>query len=104
MLVLRHGGRLRATLKSTAEEPAVLFAIAHARKDLESLAVHMPNLPDTDARTLALRMFYIEVSNGMSAGDAEINVSQMFMVSPITVRRWVTLWKNTREEALHNDH
>ena len=70
-----------------------------ARKDLESLAVHMPNLPDTDARTLALRMFYIEVSNGMSAGDAEINVSQMFMVSPITVRRWVTLWKNTREEA-----
>ena len=27
-----------------------------ARKDLESLAVHMPNLPDTDAKTLALRM------------------------------------------------
>ena len=27
-----------------------------ARKDLESLAVHMPNLPDTDAITLALRM------------------------------------------------
>eukprot|EP00731_Ephydatia_muelleri_P006417 Em0003g665a len=62
----------------------------------------MPKLPDTDARTLALRMFYIEVSNGMSAGDAEINVSQMFMVSPITVRRWVTLWKNTREEAFHD--
>ena len=62
----------------------------------------MPNLPDTDARTLALRMFYIEVSNGMSAGDAEINVSQMFMVSPITVWRWVTLWENTGEEAFHD--
>ena len=62
----------------------------------------MPNLPDTDARTLALRMFTSEVSNGMSAGDAEINVSQMFMVSHITLWRWVTLWENTREEALHD--
>ncbi|KAL5502618.1 hypothetical protein EMCRGX_G009419 [Ephydatia muelleri] len=35
-------------------------------------------------------MFTSEVSNGMSAGDAEINVSQMFMVSPITVwRSWI---------------
>eukprot|EP00731_Ephydatia_muelleri_P006424 Em0003g672a len=50
----------------------------------------MPNLPDTDARTLALRMFTSEVSNGMSAGDAEINVSQMFMVSHITLwRSWI---------------
>ena len=31
VLVLRHGGRLRATLKSTAGEPAVLFAIAQGR-------------------------------------------------------------------------
>ena len=62
----------------------------------------MPNLPDTDARTLVLRMFYIKVSNGMSEGDAEINISQMFMVSPITVHRWVTLWENTAEEALHD--
>ena len=62
-----------------------------AAKELDSLAAHMPNLPDTDARTLALRMFYIEVSNGMLCDDAEINVSQMFLVSPTTVRRWVTL-------------
>ena len=48
MLVLRHGGCLRAMLKSTIRDSA--------RKDLESLAVHMPNLPDTDAKTLALRM------------------------------------------------
>ena len=70
-----------------------------ARMELDTLATYMPNLPDTDARTLALRMFYIEVSNGMSASDAEINVSQMFQVSPTTVRRWVTLWENTGEEA-----
>ena len=31
VLVLRHGGRLRATLKSIAGEPAVLFAIAQGR-------------------------------------------------------------------------
>ena len=57
----------------------------------------MPNLPNTDARTLALRIFYIEVS---TCGDAEINVSQMFLVSPTMVRRWVTLWESTGEEAL----
>ena len=62
----------------------------------------MPNLSDSDARTLALRMFYIEVSNGMSAGDAEANVSQMFLVSPRTVQRWVTLWENSGEEALQD--
>ena len=42
-----------------------------AAKELDSLPTHMPNLPDTDARMLALRMFYIEVSNGMPCGDAE---------------------------------
>ena len=34
-----------------------------AGKELDALAVHMPNLSDSDARTVALRMFYIEVSN-----------------------------------------
>lgn len=71
-----------------------------AAKELDSLAAHMPNLPDTDARTLALRMYYIEVSNGVHCGDTETNVSQMFLVSPTTVRRWVTLWESTGEEAL----
>ena len=41
----------------------------------------MPNLSDSDARTLALRMFYIEVSNGMSAGEAEANVSHVTLAS-----------------------
>ena len=35
-----------------------------ASKELESLAQHMPNLSDIDARTLALRMYYIELSKG----------------------------------------
>ena len=49
-------------------------------------------------------MFYIEVSNGMSAGDAEASVSQMFLVSPRTVQRWVKLWDNPGEKALQDDH
>ena len=40
--------------------------------------VHMPNVSDCEARAFALRMFYIEVSNGMSPTDAQTNVSQMF--------------------------
>ena len=57
----------------------------YATKELQSLAVHMPNVSDSDARALALRMYYIEVSNGMSPSDALTNVSEMFLVSPRTV-------------------
>ena len=35
--------------------------LERAGKELDALAVHMPNLSDSDARTLALRMFYTEV-------------------------------------------
>ena len=48
-----------------------------AAKELESLAVHMLNVSDSDARGFALRMYYIEVSNGMSPTDAQTNVSQI---------------------------
>ena len=71
-----------------------------AAKELESLAVHMPNVSDSDARAFALRMYYIEVFNGMSPTDAQTNVSQMFLVSSRTVQRWVELWESTGEEAL----
>ena len=47
----------------------------NAAKELESLAVHMPNVSDSEARAFALRMFYIEVS---TPTDAQTNVSQMF--------------------------
>ena len=33
---------------------------------VESLAVRMPNVSDSDGRAFALRMYYIEVSNEMS--------------------------------------
>ena len=49
-----------------------------AAKELESLAVHMPNVSHSDARAFALRMYYIEVSNEMSPTDAQTNVSHMF--------------------------
>ena len=66
----------------------------------------MPNVSDSDARTLALRMYmyYIELSNGMSPSGALTNVSEMFLVSPRTVRRWVELWETTGEEVLLDDH
>ena len=75
-----------------------------AAKELESLAVHMPNVSDSDARALALRMYYIEVSNGMSATDAQTNVSQMFLVCTRTVKRWIKMWESSGEEALLDGH
>ena len=71
-----------------------------AAKELESLAVHMPNVSDSDVRAFALRMYYIEVSNGMSPTDAQTNVSQMFLLCSRTVKRWIELWESTGEEAL----
>ena len=70
-----------------------------AAKELESLAIHMPNISDSEARVFALRMFYIEVSNGMSPTDAQTNVSQMYLVCFRMVQRWVELWESTGEEA-----
>ena len=69
-----------------------------AAKELESLAVHMPNVSNSDARALAVRMYYIEVSNGMSPTDAQTNVSQMFLVCSRTVQRWVELWESILEK------
>ena len=100
MLVLRHCRRHRAKLKSIYCRRTSSTICESAAKELDSLAVHMPNLPDTDARTLALRMFYIGVSNRMHCGDAEIIVSQMFLVSPTMIRRWVKLQESTVEESL----
>eukprot|EP00731_Ephydatia_muelleri_P029463 Em0020g1107a len=39
---------------------------ADATKELESLADYMPNLFDADARVQALRLYYIELADGMS--------------------------------------
>ena len=73
-----------------------------ASKELESLAQHMPNLSDIDARTLALRMYYIELSEGISPINARSKVSKMFLISTTTVQRWVTAWETTGEKALQD--
>ena len=56
-----------------------------ATKELEALAAHTP---DADTRKLALRMYYVELAHGMSPRDAQTNVGQVFLISPITVQRW----------------
>ena len=53
-------GRIRKTASDFSEI---------ANKELESLAQHMPNLSDIDTRTLALRMYYIELSEGISRNE-----------------------------------
>ena len=50
-----------------------------ATKELQSLAEIMPNLADTDARTLALRLYYVELTDGVSPIRARNKVSQMFL-------------------------
>ena len=71
-----------------------------APKELQSLAEVMPNLADTDARTLALRLYYIELADGISPVRAWNKVRQMFLVSAATVKRWSASWDATREDAL----
>eukprot|EP00731_Ephydatia_muelleri_P008214 Em0004g552a len=43
----------------------------HAIKELESLAGYMPDLSDTDARDLALRLYFIELADGVSPSVAQ---------------------------------
>ena len=71
-----------------------------AAKELQSLAEFMPNLADTDARTLALRLYYIELADGVSPIRARNKVSQMFLVSVATVKRWSSSWESIGEDAL----
>ena len=49
-----------------------------ASKELESLAVHMPNVSDSDARALAVRMYYIEVAN-----VRPLQVVILFLIQPL---------------------
>ena len=45
----------------------------------------MPDLIDCDAKVLALRMYYLELSDGVSPSHAQEKVSRMFLISPRTV-------------------
>ena len=49
---------------------------SNASKELEALVAHMPHIPDADARKLALRMYYLELSEGVLLKDACPNVSR----------------------------
>ena len=49
---------------------------SNASKELEALAAHMPDIPDADARKLALRMYYLELSEGVLLKDACPNESR----------------------------
>ena len=61
-----------------------------ANKEFQSLSEFLPNLPDTDARTLALRMG--ELSESVSPSDAQARVSKMFSISSCTVKRCPVDW------------
>ena len=75
--------------------------VEDAVKELESLADYTPDLPDSDARVLALRLYYIElhVADGVPPSVAQDKVSKMFLVSSRTVQRWAQAWEETGEEA-----
>ena len=45
----------------------------------------MPNLSDIDVKTLTLRMYYIELSEGISPINAKRKVNKMFLISTTTV-------------------
>ena len=66
---------------------------ADATKELEILAGYMPDVSDTDARVLALRLYYIELADGVSPSVAQDKVSKMFMVSSRTVKNWAASWE-----------
>ena len=52
----------------------------------------MPHVSDRDARALAVRMYYIEVSNGMSPTDALTNVNHNIVAEGMLLWVWVELW------------
>ena len=88
-------------IQTTKPTKRTQSAIAEAAiKEFESLSEFLPDLPDTDARTLALRMYYLELSENVSPCDAQSRVSKMFSISPYTVKRWAAAWEDTGEEAL----
>ena len=86
--------------KFLKEQKDECYIAESASKELARVprCIHMPNVSDSDARALAVRMYYIEVSNVMSPTDAQTNVSQMFLICSRTVKRWVELWESTGEK------
>eukprot|EP00731_Ephydatia_muelleri_P010816 Em0005g1402a len=61
------------TMKPTKRTQSAIEEAAN--KEFQSLSEFLPNLPDTDARTLALRMYYLELSESVSPSDAQARSS-----------------------------
>ncbi|KAL5469087.1 hypothetical protein EMCRGX_G030283 [Ephydatia muelleri] len=95
---LRYQSKIPVRNRRTSSEQA-----ENAAKELESLSEYMPNTSDIESRTLALRLYYMELVEGKSPTKAQNLASKMFLVSARTVRRWITAWETTGEEALQ-DH
>ena len=55
---------------------------ADATKELESLAGYMPDLSDTDARVLALRLYFIELADGVSPFWLRILLKNLYLLHP----------------------
>ena len=83
------------------DECYTILFLESAFKELESLAVHMPDVSDSDAckSACSTNVLHRGVQRNVST-DAQTNVSQMFLVCSRTVKRWVELWESTGEEAL----
>ena len=74
--------RLQQAQAIKSRRPAAVIA-SNALKELEALAAHMPDIPDADARKLALRMYYLELSEGVSLKDAQTKVGKRFFITPM---------------------
>ena len=68
-----HGRRTKVEIKENAV------------KGLQNLAEYVPNLSDTEARVLALRMYCIELADRVSPNDAQEKVGKMFLICKRTV-------------------
>ena len=94
-------GVVKQLQQAQARRSAAVIA-SNASKELKALAAHMPEIPDADARKLALRMYHLELSDGVSPKDAQIKVGKMFFITLITVKRWAESWETTGEEAFED--
>ena len=74
--------RLQQAQAIKSRRPAAVIA-SNASKELEALAAHMTDIPD--ARKLALRMYYLELSEGVLLKDACPNESreEVFFITPM---------------------
>ena len=71
-----------------------------ANKEFQSLSEFLPNLPDTDARTLALRMYYLELSESVSPSDAQASQSEQHVFNQLMYSKEVSgrLGRNSLED------